>query len=45
MSSTLKIFEGDFLKNPMCIEFSSWIKNSIKWRLEKKWDMVMYRKP
>ena len=21
MSSTLKTFEGDFLKNPMCIEF------------------------
>jgi len=35
MSSTLKTFEGDFLKNPMCIEFSSWIKDSIKWRLEK----------
>lgn len=35
MSSTLKTFEGDFLENPMCIEFSSWIKNSIKWRLEK----------
>lgn len=34
MSSTLKTFEGDFLKNPMCIEFSSWIKNSIKWRME-----------
>lgn len=35
MSSTLKTFEGDFLKNPMCVEFSSWIKDSIKWRLEK----------
>lgn len=32
MSSTLKTFEGDFLKKPMCIEFASWIKDSIKWR-------------
>lgn len=35
MSSTLKTFEGDFLKNPMCIEFFGWIKDSIEWRLEK----------
>ena len=34
MSSTLKTFEGNFLKNPMCSEFSSWIKDSIKWRME-----------
>ena len=34
MSSTLKTFEGDFLKNPMCIEFSSWIEDSIKWRMD-----------
>lgn len=35
MSSTLKTFEGDFLKNPMCSEFSSWIKSSIIWRMDK----------
>ena len=34
MSSTLKDFEGDFLKKPMCIEFSSWIKDSIRWRMK-----------
>lgn len=35
MSSTLKTFEEGFLDRPMCIEFSSWIRNSIKWRMEK----------
>lgn len=35
MSSTLKTFEGNFLEDPMCVEFSSWIRNSIKWRSEK----------
>lgn len=34
MSSTLKDFEGDFLKKPMCIEFSSWIRDSIRWRMK-----------
>ena len=34
MSSTLKTFEGDFLKNPMCSEFFAWIKDSIKWRMK-----------
>ena len=33
MSSILKTFEGDFLKNPMCIEFSSWIKHYSQWKL------------
>lgn len=33
MSSSLKDFEGDFLKKPMCVEFSSWIRDSIDWRM------------
>ena len=37
MSSTLKQFTSrdDFLDNPMITEFRAWIKDSIKWRMEK----------